>query len=261
MITSLQNPLVKQLRKLHRAKERQGQGVFLVEGTHLLEVICATDRPIATLCYTETWQLAHPQLWAQAHQRTQRAELVSPDVLRAIATTVEPDGVVLTLAHAPSPPLRLTHLGLALETIQDPGNLGTMIRTAAAVGVEGILLSEDCADWAQPKALRASAGHGLCLPLRSTTALVAELTQYQQAGFQLVATLPTAALTYWDADFTPPTLLLLGNEGAGLSAPLAAIADIQVKIPLAPAVESLNVAIANALILYEIQRQRANASN
>lgn len=256
MITSLQNTLVKQLRKLHRGKERQAQGVFLVEGTHLLEVVCGTDRLIATLCCTDDWQVAHPELWAQAQGRSQRVELVSPEVLRAIATTVAPDGVVFTLAHGPTVMPHFTHLGIALETIQDPGNLGTIIRTAAAVGAEGLLLSEDCADWAQPKVLRASAGHGLTLPLRTTPTLADDLTEYQRGGVQIVATLPTAPLTYWEVDLTPPTLLLLGNEGAGLSATLAAIADVHVKIPLAPGVESLNVAIANALILYEIKRQR-----
>lgn len=259
MLTSLQNPLVKQLRKLHRAKERREQGVFLLEGTHLLEAACAANRAIALLCCTLDWQAKHPELWQQANQHAQRSEIVSPDVLKAIATTVEPDGVVATIERTSTPMPVFTHLGLVLETIQDPGNLGTMIRTVAAAGAEGLLLSADSVDPDHPKVLRASAGLWFQVPIASSPDLLADLKHYQQQGFQLIATLPTAAQTYWQVDLQKPTLLLMGNEGGGLSPAIAALADAEVSIPLSPGVESLNVAIAAALILYEARRQREGA--
>jgi RNA methyltransferase, TrmH family len=255
MLTSLQNPLVKQMRKLHRAKERREQQLFLLEGTHLLMAAQAADRAPATVCYTAAWQARYGDLWDWASHRADRTELVSPDVLRAIATTVEPDGVVATLPRFAITPPHFTRLGLVLDTIQDPGNLGTMIRTAAAAGAEGLLLSADSVDPDHPKVLRASAGQWFQLPVGVSADLPATLHHYRQQGFQIIATQPTATQTYWQVDFCKPTLVLLGNEGAGLSAAVADTADTAVTIPLAPGVESLNVAIAAALLLYEARRQ------
>lgn len=257
MLTSLQNPLVKQMRKLHRAKERQKQQLFLLEGTHLLEEACAAGFPLAVVCCTAVWQEQHQPLWEQATQLAQRVEIVSPPVLEAIATTVQPDGVVASakrIVHAQT--LSCHSLGLVLETVQDPGNLGTMIRTAAAAGAEGLWLSADSVDLDHPKVLRASAGQWFRLPMVVSADLKTEVLRRQAEGMQVVATVTDAATTYWQIDLQQPTLILLGNEGAGLSVELAAMADVQVKIPLAPGVESLNVAIAAALILYEAQRQR-----
>lgn len=258
MLTSLQNPLVKQLRKLHRSQVRHEQQLFLLEGTHLIQEACAVQYPLVTVCCTPDWQQAHLELWHQASQAAERTEVVSREVLKAIATTVNPDGVVAIAQRRTSTvqPMHLQQLGLALETLQDPGNLGTMIRTAAAAGAEGLWLSQDSVDLDHPKVLRASAGQWFRLPMSVTTDLPATVLQARQQGVQVVATLPEATLTYWEVDFKRPTLILLGNEGAGLSPELTALADVQVRIPLSQGVESLNVAIAAALILYEAQRQR-----
>ncbi len=256
MLTSLQNSLVKQIRKLHSTKERQKQQLFLLEGTHLLEEACAVNYPLVAVCCTPDWQAAHPSLWQEALSRCDRAEIVSEEVLQAIATTIQPDGVVATAKRdARQTQVPFTGIVLALETVQDPGNLGTMIRTAAAAGASGLWVSKDSVDLDNPKVLRASAGQWFRLATAVTEDLKATVEQSQQAGMQVVATMPSATLTYWEVDWQKPSLILLGNEGAGLSADLAAIADKQVKIPLNPGVESLNVAIAAALMLYEAQRQ------
>jgi RNA methyltransferase, TrmH family len=258
MLTSLQNPLIKQMRKLHRAKERRQQGLLLLEGTHLVQEAHAAQCPFVTICCTPEWLKDHEQLWAQISHAAQRSELVSQAVLEAIATTVQPDGVVATVAEtdAHARPLKFTSLGVVLETVQDPGNLGTIIRTTAAAGAEGILLSADSVDPDNPKVLRSSAGQWFRLPIAASTNLRADLIAYKKQGMQVVATLPEAKQTYWQVNWQLPSLILLGNEGAGLSPELAALADCQVTIPLAPGVESLNVAIAGALILYEAKRQR-----
>ena len=256
MLTSLQNPLVKQLRKLHSSKERREQQLFLLEGTHLLEEACAVDYPLVTVCCTPEWHSRHEQLWQQACQRAERVEVVSPEVLKAIATTVQPDGVVATAKRGYSHQVPFTGLGLALETVQDPGNLGTIIRTAAAAGASGLWLSADSVELDNPKVLRASAGQWFRLPMAVSPDLKTTVLECQQAGMQVVATLPSVSLTYWEVNWQRPTLILLGNEGSGLSAELAARSDLQVKIPLSPGVESLNVAIAAALMLYEAQRQK-----
>lgn len=256
MLTSLQNPLVKQIRKLHQAKGRREQQLFLLEGTHLLLEACAVGYPLVTLCCTLQWQERYPQLWQQIAQSGVRMEFVSDRVLEAIATTVHPDGVVATAGRSQRTSIAINHLGLALETIQDPGNLGTIIRTAAAAGAEGLWLSSDSVDLDHPKVLRASAGAWFRLPITVSLDLTTELSRCQKQGIKIVATLPNANFTYWQLDFEQPTLIVLGNEGAGLSESVIALADQQVQIPLNSGVESLNVGICAALILYEAQRQR-----
>lgn len=257
MLTSLQNPLVKQLRKLHRAKERREQQVFLLEGTHLLQEACAAQAELVVVCCTPHWQANHPLLWQQVSEQADRAEIVSEEVLQAIATTVNPDGVVAAVRRNIHAPIGYDlRLAIALDKLQDPGNLGTIIRTAAAAGSEGLWLTADSVDLDHPKVLRATAGQWFRLPMTVTPDLKSDLQQFQRHGVQIVATLPTATLTYWEIDLTLPSLILLGNEGAGLPPELATFADVAVQIPLAPGVESLNVAISAALILYEARRQR-----
>jgi len=256
MLTSRQNPLVKQLRKLHRVKERRKQNCFLLEGTHLVEEACSVSWPLKVVCHTETWQRSHPQLWHQATQQAQQVELVSESVLESIATTAHPDGVVAIASQQQFPPASTPpSLVLALEALQDPGNLGTIIRTAAAAGVDRVWLSEDSVDVAHPKVLRASAGQWFRLPIEQRATWHDDVAQLRGA-LQIVATCPTASQTYWDLDLTLPTLILVGNEGAGLSDEAMQLADVQVSIPSVAAVESLNVAVAAALLLYEAVRQR-----
>lgn len=258
VITSLQNPLVKHIRLLHRPKGRREQGQFLLEGTHLLETALSQGCSPLVVCYTSAWQARYPQLGQQLTQQAQRSLLVSPEVLSQIATTVNPDGVVATVATTAFalPPPRLFRLGLLLERLQDPGNLGTILRTAVATEVEGLWLSQDSVDWQNPKVLRASAGACLQLVPQTVTDLKTVIQSYQGQGFQVIATLPQATKTYWEIDFRRPTLLLFGNEGQGLSPELIALTDEQIAIPQAQTVESLNVAVAVALLLYEAQRQR-----
>jgi TrmH family RNA methyltransferase len=260
MLTSLQNPLVKSIRKLHQAKERRSQQQFLLEGTHLIQEALATDYPLAAACYTPEWEQRHPDLVHAMAQRTQRIELVSEAVLAAMSTTQHPDGVVAIapqLSRPANPAIQ--GIGLAVETLQDPGNLGTMIRTAVAAGVEGLWLSADSVAPDHPKVLRASAGQWFRLPMTVVENLEMLLTGWSEAGVQLVATSSHAPVDYWTVDFTQPTVIVLGNEGAGLSADLQRQATVQVRIPMEPAVESLNVGISAALLLYEARRQRVGS--
>lgn len=263
-ITSRRNPLVKRLRQLHDARGRREEGLILLEGTHLLQEVLRLQLQPRDLLVTPAWLEAHPAL-AAAWPEGWEPRLVGEEVLEAVATTRQPDGVVLTLP--PPPPARgaPAPFVLALDGLQDPGNLGTLMRTALAAGV-GALWLGDGADPFQPKVLRASAGAALALPLRRGSRL--ELEQWLAAaaaeGWQVVVTVvpgagPVPPQPYWQLDWTRPTVLLLGNEGAGVSPALAALASQRVTIPHSPAVESLNVAVAAAPLLLERLRQRAGA--
>lgn len=257
MITSLQNPLVKSVRKLHQAKARRQQQRFLLEGTHLLEESLAAAYPIELLCYTEIWQQRHADLWrALAHHAT-AIHAVSPAVMTALATTVQPDGVVAVAPLQPPSPRPVQRLALAAETLQDPGNLGTLIRTAVAAQADGLWLSADSVAPSHPKVLRASAGQWFRLPMATVPDLTHPIQTWRAAGIQVVGTRLQGGVPYWAVDFTQPTVILLGNEGAGLSPALQDLATTWATIPMAGAVESLNVAVSAALLLYEARRQQA----
>ncbi|BAW96511.1 rRNA methylase, TrmH family [[Synechococcus] sp. NIES-970] len=256
MLTSLQNPLVKEIRRLHQGKERQRQGLLLLEGTNLIEAAIAKGLSFQTVLFTEAWQNRYPQLAAQLPG--DRRILVSAEVLQKVATTVNPDGIVATLAQelvCQTPPAMID-LGVAIERLQDPGNLGTIIRTVTAAKGEALLLSGDSVNPSNPKVLRASAGAWFQTTPMVTSSFVSQIQHYRIQGVQVIATLPQATKTYWEIDWRQPSLILLGNEGAGLSPDVAALADEAVQIPMGPGVESLNVAIACGLMLYEARRQR-----
>jgi RNA methyltransferase, TrmH family len=257
-IASIRNPLILKLRQLGQSvKARREQNLFLVEGTHALTEAIATQYPLEIVCCTEIWAESHAKIYTQCQAIARRVELVSEQVLGSIATTVNPDGVIAAVPMPENAPISIETLGLALESIQDPGNMGTIIRTGAAVGIDGLLLSKDCVDPTNPKIIRATAGQWFRCPKQSVADLSTEVKAWQKAtGGVAIATLADAKLTYWDFDFRQPCLILLGNEGNGLSKSAIAVADVAVRIPLSNGVESLNVAIAASLLLYEAKRQR-----
>ena len=256
MLTSLQNPLVKQTRQLHQSKGRREQQLFLVEGTHLLEEACKRDYPLITVFYTPEWQEKHQSLSELVSQKAQRIELVSARVIQSLATTVHPDGVVAIAPQKQTNFLKITTLGVALDKIQDPGNLGTIIRTTVATNIDGLFVSRDSVDLYHPKVVRASAGEWFNSHKAISEDLKDEILQLQTQGLQVLATVPNSNINYWEIDLRKPTIIVLGNEGSGISTDLIDLADYSVKIPLSNGVESLNVAISTAIILYEVQRQR-----
>jgi TrmH family RNA methyltransferase len=263
LITSRRNPLVGRLRALHQTRGRREQDRLLLEGTHLLQEVLRLGLKPDLLLATPAWIERHQALLAACPVETRQVP-VAPTVLEAVATTDHPDGVVLTVSP-PLPAAGQASFVLVLDRLQDPGNLGTLLRTALAAGIEEVWL-EGGADPFQPKVLRASAGAALALPCRRLVdrdALQEALEQARSAGLQLVATVvpdgPGAAQPkpYWELDWCQPTALMLGNEGAGLDPALLRSASVQVTIPHDPAVESLNVAVAAAPLLLERWRQRS----
>jgi TrmH family RNA methyltransferase len=260
LLTSTKNPLVKQLRSLgDSAKDRREQGLFLVEGTHALTEAIATAYPIAIVCCTEKWIATHPDLYNLLETSTDavaRLEIVSEEVLQAIATTKNPDGAIAAAVMPSAKRINIKNLGLALETIQDPANIGAIVRSAAAVDIDGMLVSSDSVDLTNPKIIRATAGQWFRCPMQTSPHLAEDIRKLQSQGVKAIATLASAEITYWDYDFRQPTLILLGNEGNGLSEELIELADASVSIPQSDRVESLNVSISAALLLYEAKRQR-----
>ncbi len=256
-VTSRRNPLVARLRALHQPGGRREQQRLLLEGTHLLEEALEQGLLPELLLATPRWIERHRGLLGTHPQAASALRRVSDAVLEAVATTSHPDGVVASLPWPEGPPPGRVDFVLALDRLQDPGNLGTLMRTALAAGVGELWLAEG-ADPFQPKVLRASAGAALALPMRRLTPLEPELERARQEGAQLVATVVRGGQPYWQVDWSRPTVLVLGNEGAGVADGIRAICTHQVRIPHSPAVESLNVAVAAGPLLLERWRQRTD---
>lgn len=257
MITSTQNPLVKLFKKLQTSKHRREMGVLFLEGENLLDEAVQAGRSFEVVCFTERWADRNPDLLEQISRCSDRFELVTDEVLKAMALTVNPEGIVASCPKLSVGEIPIDSFGLVLDRIQDPGNVGTMIRTAAAAGVEGLWVSHDSADLENPKVMRSSAGQWFRLPMRMVPNLPERLQAAQAAGMQIVTTLPRAEKTLWEVDLTVPTLVVLGNEGAGLSPDIEALSTLPIRIPVMNGVESLNVAIAASIVMYEVQRQRS----
>ena len=148
-------------------------------------------------------------------------------------------------------------LVLAATGLQDPGNAGAIIRSAAAAGATGVVLDELSADPWGWKALRASMGSAFHLPVVRSRALEQLIASWRDAGIRIIATVPRGGMSMYDVDFTQPAAVLMGGEGSGLPEGLLTAADIRVSIPMKGAIESLNAAVAAAVLLYEAQRQRS----
>jgi TrmH family RNA methyltransferase len=256
MITSRQHPIVKEFRDLARG----GGPLMLLDGWHLLGEAASASVAVEKIAIcgppTESEQRVIDRLRRSGAQIVD----VSGTVLNALSPVNAPTGVVAS-ARKPSvagdailnPPPALV---LAAAGLQDPGNAGAIIRSAAAAGATGVVLDESSADPWGWKALRASMGSAFHVPVLRSRGLSSLIDDWRSRGIRIVATVPRGGTPMPDVDFRPPTALLLGGEGAGLPDTLIEAAETRVSIPMRGGIESLNAAVAAAVLLYEAQRQR-----
>jgi TrmH family RNA methyltransferase len=253
MITSTQNTRIKYVRSLARRRVRQREGRFLVEGNRLVsEVVRGGIEPVLVL-YTESW-LAAPHaegLLASLPEAGEGAWLVSEAVLAACADTQAPQGI---LAVVPFIQLRPgPGLVLIVDRLRDPGNLGTMLRSAEAAGVGEVLLAPDTVDHYNPKVVRGAMGAHLSL---AVAALDWPDIGERVRGRTVWLADAGGEVAYDAVDWTQPSALIVGGEAHGAGKQAGALATGRVSIPMAGGAESLNAAMAATVILFEVARQR-----
>lgn len=241
MITSTQNAQVKQWQKLKRKKERTKSNTFLVEGFHLVEEAIKAGWTIDQLILRE--ETEHPE-WASELEPIR----VSDHVFKAITETETPQGIAAVIQMQDKKLKRHNRI-LMLDAVQDPGNLGTIIRTADAAGFDAVYLGEGSADRYNDKVIRATQGSIFHLPVL-TADLELLLPELQENGYTVWAAALEGAVDYRDLTAPKKTALLVGNEGAGIDKRLIAQSDMAVKIPIFGKAESLNVSIATGILLY-----------
>ena len=241
MITSAANPRLKLVRKLAARRQREQLGLFVVEGEDLVEAaLDAGVPPVEVLVDAE-----RPVLTG----RLADAEAVAPALLADVSTLGHPARVVAVFRRSDLPALapgEAPPVGLALWRVGDPGNVGTLLRAADALGPAFVALSPGCADPTAPKALRGSMGAAFRVPLG----------RFDDAPGRRVALVPRAQRALPEVALDEPTTFVLGAEREGLPGEVRAACDEEAAIPLAASAESLNVAMAGAIALYEWRRGR-----
>ncbi len=254
--TSRQNPRLKEAQRLiTSARDRRKAGKCVLEGEHLVAVYSQRHGAPETLLVTDEW-LERPAARALAERHADRAVVVSAKLLGEIAVLPADIGV-LAVVPVPRPVAgAAADFCLLLDDVQDPGNVGSVLRSAAAAGVAQVMLSGHCAFAWSPKVLRAGQGAHFNLEIHENVDLVAWASAYRAAGGAIVATVAAGGEDLYSVPLTGRVAIAIGNEGAGLSAPLAAAATRRVTIPMPGDMESLNAAAAAAVCLFECVRQR-----
>jgi len=256
MITSIHNPKIQWVRRLQsRSRERREAQAFVVEGVRLVEEALHAGWQASLVLYEVSLDERGQKVVQGFAGQGAAIEEVSPEVLQAASDTETPQGLLAVL------PLRTLPLPQQLDFIfipdgvKDPGNLGTMLRTAASAGVDAVLLPEDTVDVYAPKVLRAAMGAHFRLPIEALSWVEISVL-LERRGLHVYLADADAGTAYTQADFRNPLALVVGGEAQGASPFAASLATDRVHIPLPGGMESLNAAIAGAILLFEVVRQR-----
>lgn len=258
MITSSKNPKVQWVRALQsRARERRDSSAFVVEGVRLAEEALAANWE-AQLVFTSTG-LNERGLKAAEGLRAggARLEQVDEAVMRAASDTQTPQGILVVLSMQPLAIPAEADFVFIPDGVRDPGNLGTILRTAAAAGADGVWLPPGTVDAFSPKVVRAGMGAHFRLPL-----IPADWEQMRAEiaarGLNVFLAAAEAGTVYTQADFTQPLALIVGGEAHGAGQSAESLSDRRVHIPMPGGVESLNAGVAAAILLFEVVRQRTS---
>ena len=253
MISSMSNAKVKQVRRLQSDRRfRAREKAFVIEGTRWFTELVHWARSPQIIFYTEDWlnTPAHGEILRQVDAP---AQCVTAEVMAAMSATTTPPGVLAVVpAHSRSLP-EYPNLLLILDRIKTPGNVGTMLRTAAAAGVDGVLLAPGSVDTYNPKVVRGSMGALLRLPVKQ--AGWPEIRE-RTAGLQVWLAAANGEVSYTAVNWQEPAALIIGSEAWGAGDEAERLAGGRVAIPMHAAAESLNAAVAAGVIVFEALRQR-----
>lgn len=238
MITSKDNSRIKTAKKLYKKKNRRN--TYLIEGVHLYEEACQSDCEIKQVFVTEKFS------------HLPNVTLVSDEVMKFLSDAATPQGIIteVSLPTYQFTPSMLAKL-LVLENVQDPGNVGTMIRTADAAGFSGVVLTKGSADIYSPKVLRTMQGSHFHLPVFQEMDAISLYQQLKKEGVTVIATtLSDKSVNYSTIQTPEKFALVMGNEGSGINSETADIANILAHIHMPGQAESLNVAVAAGILMF-----------
>ena len=238
IIESNQNKIIKEVNSLKAKKERDKTGLFILEGKRLVDEI------------PNSWEIKY-LLKAESYSEDINFEnvyTVKDSLFEKISETVNPQGILADYSNSP--------FFVVLENVTDPGNMGTLIRTADAAGADGIFLSKGCVDIYNPKVIRATMGSIFHLPIYRNLNLMDLMEDFKNNNVKTLAAHLKGTSTPYKVDMTTACAVIIGNEANGLSDEISEMASDLVKIPMPGKAESMNAGIAGGILIYEAVRQR-----
>jgi TrmH family RNA methyltransferase len=255
VITSPQNAKIKLVRALlGRAKERREAGAFVVEGVRLLEEAETRDWRFRFALYDDSLNQRGRTLVERLSSRGIEVEEVSESLMKSLSDTETPQGLLAVLEISSQPISSLLNFVLIPDQIRDPGNLGTLLRTSAAAGVQAVLLPPETTDAFAPKVVRSGMGAHFRLPIHSMTW---EEIRGQTKDLQVYLA-DMDGKSYWETDLRQPLALIVGSEAEGASEEARKLTIQKISIPMAGNVESLNAGVAGSVLMFEVVRQRSS---
>ncbi|MEH7379715.1 RNA methyltransferase [Bacillus sp. JJ1533] len=246
-IESNKNPQIKQWKKLHTKKERDKMGTFLIEGFHLVEEALKSNVNIRELIISETIDI--PSIWNIDHLSI---TIVTEKIMKEISDTDTSQGVAAICEQYTVQEGGMVSKVLLVDAVQDPGNLGTMIRTADAAGIDAVIVGEGSVDVYNSKVIRSTQGSIFHIPIIKAN-LHEMIDQLKRSGIKVYGTSLKNAVDYKQASVQDSFAILVGNEGNGVDPELLEKTDQNLYIPIYGKSESLNVAVAAGILLYHLR--------
>ncbi len=260
VITSAANPLIKRVRLLADRRHRRREGAFVVRGVQPVWQAAEAGADIEVLIVAPGL-LRGPavEMVAEQEARGVRVARLSAELFGRIGDRDSPAGLAAIVRKRPAAlgelAVRPDSVFAALHEVANPGNLGTIIRTADAAGAAGVILVGQCTDPYDPAAVKASMGAGFSVPVAAVAAPAEFLRWCREQGIAVAVTSGSGSGSLWETSLPKPLAILFGSEGAGLPDELLAAGDLQIRIPMTGTAESLNLAVAAGVLLYEAWRQ------
>jgi TrmH family RNA methyltransferase len=253
MITSSHNPKIKLVRSLlGRAKERREAGMFVVEGVRLVEAAETRDWRFRFALYDDSLNERGKLLAKRLFSRGIEVEEVSESLMKSLSDTETPQGILAVLEISSQPISSLLNFVLIPDQIRDPGNLGTLLRTAAATRVQAVFIPPETTDPFAPKVLRSGMGAHFRLPIHSIS--WSDLRdQFKDLQVYLA---DMNGKSCWETDLRQPLALIIGGEAEGASEEARKLATEKISIPMSGDIESLNAGVAGSVLMFEVLRQR-----
>ncbi len=257
MITSAQNSKIKLVRALQgRAKERREAGAFLAEGVRLVEEAVISNWGFRFVLFDETLSERGESQVEGLRSRGVDVDEVSASVMKSLSETETPQGILAVLEFVELPITNSPNFILIPDQIRDPGNLGTLLRTAAAAGVQAVLLPPETADAFAPKVVRSGMGAHFRLPIHSMT--WDDINQVVKLAGLQVFLADMDGESCWETDLRQSLALIVGGEADGASEQARELTNQKISIPMNENIESLNAGVAGSILMFEVVRQRLN---
>lgn len=256
MISSKDNAVIKEAKRLKEKKYRIDKGQFLIEGFRFVEEALKSSYEVSTILLEESsfdrW--GDFQLQNKLQPNT-KVYIVKSNILKLVSNTENPQGIAAVVKNRVEEFTKEEGFYILVDKLQDPGNLGTIIRSAHAAGATGVIITKGTVDVFNEKTLRSTMGSIFNIPVIEDYDL-SKLKELKASGFKLIVSSLEDSQNFYHLDLKGKTIIAVGNEGAGISEEVYSLGDIKVKIPMPGGAESLNAAAAASIMIFEIVRQK-----